>query len=266
VYGKIFERMFTGTMYGSGPVVFAVWAYVIACSRPPGVVSLNPKLLAATIGCSTEEIKDAIDFLMRPDAESATTDEDGRRLVHVAGLDYHVVSWQKYRDMRDEEERREYQRQWIADKRSRLRSTTADNAQHEPTAIDSDQPGSTKLDCRQMSTKSTKAEAEAEAVKKGRRYAPPARPKDVAEQTWADWLALRRSKKAPVTATVVAGAEAEAKKAGMSLDVFLREWLLRGSQGLKAEWLAQRGTDPPQATGRDGKPLPEWAIPGMPIL
>jgi hypothetical protein len=66
MYGKIFERMFTGTMYGSGPVVFSVWAYVIANARPPGVVSLNPKLLAATIGCSTEEIRLAIEFLTRP--------------------------------------------------------------------------------------------------------------------------------------------------------------------------------------------------------
>jgi hypothetical protein len=110
--------MFTGTMYGSGPVVFAVWAYVIATSRPPGVAELNPKLLAATIGCSTEEIRDAIEFLMRPDPDSANTDEEGRRLVHIRGLEYHVVSWQKYRDMRDEEARRDYMREYMRKRRA----------------------------------------------------------------------------------------------------------------------------------------------------
>jgi hypothetical protein len=45
-----------------------------------------------------------------------------------------------------------------------------------------------------------------------------------------------------VTATVVADAEREAGKAGMTLEAFLREWCARGSQGLKAEWLTNRVT------------------------
>jgi hypothetical protein len=62
-------------------------------------------------------------------------------------------------------------------------------------------------------------------------------PEGVSAQTWADWLTLRKAKKAPVTATVVAGAQSEAQKAGMSLDAFLRVWCSRGSQGLQADWL-----------------------------
>jgi uncharacterized protein YdaU (DUF1376 family) len=67
--------------------------------------------------------------------------------------------------------------------------------------------------------------------------AKPPLPDGVDPQVWSDWLALRKAKKAPVTATVVDGAMAEAKKAGMSLDAFLRVWCARGSQGLQAEWL-----------------------------
>lgn len=63
------------------------------------------------------------------------------------------------------------------------------------------------------------------------------KPSDVEQQTWADWLALRKSKKAPVTETVLAGASSEAGKAGMTLDAFLKVWCLRGSQGLEASWL-----------------------------
>jgi hypothetical protein len=62
-------------------------------------------------------------------------------------------------------------------------------------------------------------------------------PADVEVQTWADWLELRKSKKAPVTATVVKLAKAEATKAGMPLGSFLEIWCARGSQGLQAEWL-----------------------------
>jgi hypothetical protein len=50
-------------------------------------------------------------------------------------------------------------------------------------------------------------------------------------------VALRKSKRAGVTQTTVDGAKAEAEKAGMTLNAFLREWCFRGSQGLKAEWL-----------------------------
>jgi hypothetical protein len=64
-----------------------------------------------------------------------------------------------------------------------------------------------------------------------------ARPADVTEQTWSDWLQLRKSKRAPVTETVIAGASREAVKAGMDLERFLAIWCTRGSQGLQADWL-----------------------------
>lgn len=64
-----------------------------------------------------------------------------------------------------------------------------------------------------------------------------ARPPDVDSQVWDDWLTLRRSKSAPVTATVLAGAVEQAGLAGMTLEAFLRIWCRRGSQGLEADWL-----------------------------
>lgn len=74
----------------------------------------------------------------------------------------------------------------------------------------------------------------------GRASAPPSpvdKPEDVTDQTWADWLQLRKAKKAPVTATVVNGARREAEKANMPLENFLATWCARGSQGLQADWL-----------------------------
>lgn len=70
-----------------------------------------------------------------------------------------------------------------------------------------------------------------------KRAAPPDRPEDVAQQVWDDWLALRKGKRADVTATVLGEARQEAGKAGMTLEAFLRVWCLRGTQGLQADWL-----------------------------
>lgn len=72
-------------------------------------------------------------------------------------------------------------------------------------------------------------------------------PDDIDPQVWADWLQLRKAKKAPVTETVIESARGEAAKAGMSLESFLRIWCSRGSQGLQADWLKpnERNTGPP---------------------
>lgn len=74
--------------------------------------------------------------------------------------------------------------------------------------------------------------------------APIPRPDDVNEQVWEDWLQLRKKKSAPVTATVLSEAIAEAAKAGLPLERFLSIWCARGSQGLQADWLKpnERGT------------------------
>jgi uncharacterized protein YdaU (DUF1376 family) len=74
-----------------------------------------------------------------------------------------------------------------------------------------------------------------------------ARPLDVSEQVWQDWLALRKAKKSAVTQTVLDGARKEAFKLDWPLEKFLAEWCTRGSQGLKAEWIAPKQTFAQQA-------------------
>ena len=72
-------------------------------------------------------------------------------------------------------------------------------------------------------------------------------PPDVGQQVWQDWLSLRKSKKAAVTATVIDGARKESDKLGWPLERFLVEWCTRGSQGLKAEWVAPKPSFAQQA-------------------
>jgi uncharacterized protein YdaU (DUF1376 family) len=76
-----------------------------------------------------------------------------------------------------------------------------------------------------------------EDQKKEKARASLARPAGVQEQTWRDWLTLRKSKRAPVTETVLNGAIREAEKAGLTIERFLEIWCERGSQGLQADWL-----------------------------
>lgn len=65
------------------------------------------------------------------------------------------------------------------------------------------------------------------------------RPEGVAESVWTDFLAIRKAKRAPLTATALDGIESEAVKAGMSLADVLALCCTRGWQGFKAEWVAK---------------------------
>lgn len=78
---------------------------------------------------------------------------------------------------------------------------------------------------------------------KARKRAPDLRPEDVAEQVWADWCALRKSKKAAVTATALEGIRREAKRSGLTMQQALETCCANGWQGLKAEWLAGKGSN-----------------------
>lgn len=72
----------------------------------------------------------------------------------------------------------------------------------------------------------------------------------VSQQTSADWLALRKTKRAAVTPTALKTIVAEAEKAGLSLDAALAICCTRGWAGFEAEWVLkdQRAGPPPDPT------------------
>lgn len=119
MYGKLFQSTFAGSMMAAGAEVFAVWAYVIAHTNKTSRVELNPRLLAAVIGSTPDRMQAAIDALCQPDSQSRSKDADGRRLVREGQYQFWVVNHSHYRNIRNEEERREYNRQKKREERAR---------------------------------------------------------------------------------------------------------------------------------------------------
>lgn len=64
------------------------------------------------------------------------------------------------------------------------------------------------------------------------------RPADVSESVWADFLSLRKAKRAPLTETALVAIQREAEKAGWALEAALTECVARGWQAFKAGWVA----------------------------
>lgn len=81
--------------------------------------------------------------------------------------------------------------------------------------------------------------------KSKRSEAIPAKPEGVQDCTWAGFVALRKQKRAPITQSALDGIEAEAAKAGWSMEAALAKCNTRGWQGFEAEWVAGKPAAPP---------------------
>ena len=62
------------------------------------------------------------------------------------------------------------------------------------------------------------------------------KPDDVSEEVWNDFILHRKSKKAPITETVLKGLKREADKANISLEKAITVTIERNWVGFKAEW------------------------------
>lgn len=74
------------------------------------------------------------------------------------------------------------------------------------------------------------------------------KPEGVEQQIWDDFVAVRKSKRAALTATALAGIEREAHKAGLTLDAALAVCCENGWAGFKAEWYANSHATAARAT------------------
>mgnify|MGYP000848235222 FL=1 len=95
-------------------------------------------------------------------------------------------------------------------------------------------------------------EKEKEKKTSTRSSASVAKPEDVSESVWADFLSLRKAKRAPVTETAIAAARREADKAGVTLQDALTICCAKGWQGFNADWI--KPADLPAALA----PKPDW--------
>lgn len=147
MYGKLFASTFTGSMYGAGAHVFAVWSYAIANADVKGYVEINAAMLAPIIGEPKEKIVDALKKLIAPDPESRTKSEGGARMVREGQFIYRLVNQPVYRKIRDEDERRLQQRVAARDKRAKsLKAVGRDRPESAHTEVEVEEEGDQRRD------------------------------------------------------------------------------------------------------------------------
>jgi hypothetical protein len=219
MYAKLFSSIYQGTLRGDthGLVVFT---NLLAHADQHGWADIHPKAIAEETGLTLAEVEAAIRNLESPDPESRSPEEEGRRLIRLdehRAWGWRIVNYGKYRAIRNEEDRREQNR--LAQERWRNRHN-----QSKP---------------RKPESAHTEAEADTDTKEVKKKNTSPTAPSDVSQNVWADFQAMRKAKKAPLTPTAIAGLRREADKACVPLEEALQICCERGWQSFKAEWIPQ---------------------------
>jgi hypothetical protein len=149
-FTKLFSSLTDSTIWAEDNDTRILWITMLAMADKTGYIGASIPGLAARARISIEATERALAKFMAPDPYSRSKDNDGRR-IEEADRGWILLNYQRYRDMRDEEARREYERVRKREQRQREKSQNVpDSPAGSPDVVDSPEV-------------SAQAEAEAEA-------------------------------------------------------------------------------------------------------
>lgn len=132
-YTKLFSSITESTVWAEPLATRVVWITMLAMADRHGRVWAAVPGLANRARVTIDETEAALARFMAPDRYSRTPDNEGRRIEPIDG-GWRLLNHAKYREMRDEEERREYKRAWDREHRSKpTNPTKSDRARPRPT-------------------------------------------------------------------------------------------------------------------------------------
>ena len=232
-FTKLFSQILDSTIWDEPWNVKGVWITMLAMADHQGRVMASIPGLARRATVSLQECETALQVFLSPDHYSQSSEFEGRRIEVIDG-GWRLLNYLKYREMRDEEERREYQKKWAKSKRQ---SQNVDRCQELSTSVDQ---------CRPMST-----QAEAEAEEESTTPTPSASPSGSGlppdeEKALALWREIAEPAGLPAVIKLdtkrKASLHARLKDSGW-LDLF-REAITYASRHPEGAWMRGGGTRP----------------------
>lgn len=173
-FTKLFSSITESTVWCEPYHTRILWVAMLAMADRKGCVHASVPGLARRAGITLDECNAALASFMGPDPYSRTKEYDGRRIEEVDG-GWRLLNHAKYREMRDEEAKRdadaERQRRHRAAKQS-----PDDTLQPGTPSADRHAHAVTERDSHAKSHEVAQAEAEAEAEKEEQQVSPPAAP------------------------------------------------------------------------------------------
>jgi hypothetical protein len=127
MFAKLFSRITESSLMEQPVMTRWVFVGLLAIADPQGHVIGTDVAIARRLNVSPDEFLEALQALMAPDADSNSPEMEGRRVVESdCGRGYRLVNYLTYRNMRDEEQRRDYMRGYMRDYMRKKRSQHTD--------------------------------------------------------------------------------------------------------------------------------------------
>ena len=121
MYGKIFDSIYDGTLRANWQALVTFQQLIILADKD-GLVDMTSHAIHGRTGIPFDIIEAGLDHLSRPDPQSRSNTEDGRRIVL---LDEHrqwgwrLVNHEYYNKLRSAEEKRQADKERITEKRDK---------------------------------------------------------------------------------------------------------------------------------------------------
>ena len=126
MYAKLFSSITNSTIWRADDHVRLVWITMLAMADKFGNVQAAIPGLADQARVSVDQTVLALKILSAPDRWSRSQEHEGRRIAEIGG-GWVLLNYTKYSKIRDEDERREYMRNYMRKKRAKIPSENVNN-------------------------------------------------------------------------------------------------------------------------------------------
>ena len=118
MYVKIHEQIFSSSIMEENVETRYIWFCLLTLADKEGFIDMTVPAIARRINISDITVASAIDKFMKPDPSSRTATADGRRLEKVReSFGWKIINYIYYRDLRNEQSRREYMKEYMKNRR-----------------------------------------------------------------------------------------------------------------------------------------------------
>ena len=151
-FTKLFSGITESTVWVEPYATRVLWVSMLSWADKRGRVFGSVPGIARRAGINVDEAEAALASFLSPDSHSRTKDNDGRRIEPIDG-GWLLLNYAKYRELRDHEDRLDYQREW--DRKHRPERYKNPTLPTNPTQI---RPAPTQAEAEAEKNKNTRGE------------------------------------------------------------------------------------------------------------
>ncbi len=130
-FTKLFHSITESTIWSEDNETRIVWITMLALADQYGYVGASVPGLASRANVKVPAVRKALEKFLSPDPDSRSPEYEGRR-IEVTDRGWNILNYGRFRDMRDEEVRKEYERNRKREQRAKAKEPVPDSPAMSP--------------------------------------------------------------------------------------------------------------------------------------